>query len=252
MKFQLLLVLSIAFHTYTSSSRLPLENRIVGGKPVDVKDFPYQVSLESNGGHYCGGVVVSENWVLTAGHCGTFPQLITLRVGSSYNSKDGYLMGVSVVYFHPEYDFDSVDYDFALLKLNGTLKFGETVQPVKLPERDQTWNTGTEFVTTGWGETMNPYESSDQLRGVTVPIVDHEKCKKALAEFAEVTPRMVCAGYPDGGKDSCQGDSGGPLTHNGTLVGLVSWGYNCALPNYPGVYTRVAAVRDWVKSYTGV
>uniref|UniRef100_A0A336KEH3 CSON008530 protein n=1 Tax=Culicoides sonorensis TaxID=179676 RepID=A0A336KEH3_CULSO len=40
MKFQLLLVLSIAFHTYTSSSRLPLENRIVGGSLISsIKEY---------------------------------------------------------------------------------------------------------------------------------------------------------------------------------------------------------------------
>uniref|UniRef100_A0A336MUW5 CSON006554 protein n=1 Tax=Culicoides sonorensis TaxID=179676 RepID=A0A336MUW5_CULSO len=39
MKFQLLLVLSIAFHTYTSSSRLPLENRIVGAFKMKLKLF---------------------------------------------------------------------------------------------------------------------------------------------------------------------------------------------------------------------
>ena len=58
--------------------------------------------------------------------------------------------------------------------------------------------------------------------------------------------------YEDGGKDACQGDSGGPATlgrnaeFTGTLVGITSWGYGCAYPKFPGVYTDVAIYMDWV------
>jgi secreted trypsin-like serine protease len=62
---------------------------------------------------------------------------------------------------------------------------------------------------------------------------------------------MLCAGAPEGGKDACQGDSGGPLVvpdgASGWLqAGVVSWGNLCALPAWPGVYTRVANFTGWV------
>lgn len=65
---------------------------------------------------------------------------------------------------------------------------------------------------------------------------------------------MFCASAA--GKDSCQGDSGGPaISTVGTtkyLVGVVSWGYGCADPRYPGVYSNVSYARAWIKSATGI
>lgn len=98
----------------------------------------------------------------------------------------------------------------------------------------------------------NPGDSRYHLRAAEVPVVNQEACGQAYESFGGITDRMICAGHTEGGKDACQGDSGGPLVAEGKLIGIVSWGYGCARPNYPGVYSRVAVVRDWIRENAGV
>jgi secreted trypsin-like serine protease len=56
--------------------------------------------------------------------------------------------------------------------------------------------------------------------------------------------------------DTCQGDSGGPLMafvdDRWVLAGITSFGYECAQPGYPGVYTRVSAFISFIQSNTNI
>lgn len=107
-------------------------------------------------------------------------------------------------------------------------------------------------------------------------VLGDRACRRAYP--AQISGRMLCAGAPRGGADSCsvsghgpapparpparparrvtppplpQGDAGGPLacrepSGRWVLTGVTSWGFGCGRPLFPGVYTRVAAVRGWI------
>ena len=96
--------------------------------------------------------------------------------------------------------------------------------------------------------------SPDNLMFVQVPAISNVRCNRAYVGLIDSS--MVCAGFPGvGGRDSCQGDSGGPFVcnENGTAVvaGIVSWGFGCALADFPGVYARNTAALGWIKSNMG-
>lgn len=99
---------------------------------------------------------------------------------------------------------------------------------------------------------------SKKLRAVYVPIVNQSYCTEQYEEIEwRVTDRMICAGYDEGLKDACNGDSGGPLVAfkgNGTpeLIGVVSTGVDCAIPKFPGIYSRVTRARSWIRKVTGI
>ncbi|XP_049301690.1 trypsin-1-like [Anopheles funestus] len=229
-------------------------HRIVGGFEIDVSETPYQVSLQYHKRHICGGSVLSSKWVLTAAHCtdGSSPSSLTLRLGSSKHASGGQIARIANIVQHPKYDDSTTDFDYSLLELKDELTFSDEVQAVALPEQDEPVKDGTMTTVSGWGNTQSTAESNAVLRAANVPTVSQKECDHAYQQFGGVTDRMLCAGYQQGGKDACQGDSGGPLVADGKLVGVVSWGYGCAKAGYPGVYSRVASVRDWVRENSGV
>ncbi|XP_023932760.1 trypsin-3 [Lingula anatina] len=96
---------------------------------------------------------------------------------------------------------------------------------------------------------------SDKLRQVNVPYITTSSCR-ATNYKKRIKSSMVCAGPLNGGKDACYGDSGGPLVckiESGDTVtwvqhGITSWGYGCAQPNSPGVYSKVSYLLPWIQS----
>ena len=42
---------------------------VIGGDDAEITDWPFMVSLQSFGSHFCGGVLYDSTHVVTAGHC---------------------------------------------------------------------------------------------------------------------------------------------------------------------------------------
>lgn len=217
--------------------------KIVGGVQATKGEFPFLVSLRSSyGSHFCGGSLIKKNWVLTAAHCVEGGYLKGVAVGL-HNQSD--TVGVEKftvleIIKHPGWDTNTMDNDFALVKLSGDSKY----EPINLNAKEL---SGGEFVTAGWGTTSEGGSVSKLLMKVSVPFITKENCSAA---YEGITDSMLCAGYPQGGKDSCQGDSGGPLMlgsgSSRVLAGVVSWGEGCARPNKPGVYSKVNGALEWI------
>lgn len=242
----------------------PTAARIVGGTNVAPGEHPWQVAMigkddSGNDVQYCGGTLVDEEWVLTAAHCDVWT-VDKVRVGSINRSSGGELIGVAEVKNHPLADgwSDPPRHDVTMVRLDDPVTDPKPLAIVTPGSDDPLWATGVLLTASGWGATSQGGSSSQTLKDVQVPRVSDASCAGSYPnEFSSTD--MVCAGYPQGGKDTCQGDSGGPLIAavgdapdksdpaDWRLVGGTSWGIGCAQEDRPGVYARLGnpLLGDW-------
>jgi len=250
----ILLVLGFIATTSALPRRLKLwPIRIVGGEETAPNELPYQVSMQMRGSHICGGSILNERWIVTAGHCADAGSASDFSIVAgehnlAQNEGNEQTIDVKESHIHPDYDSGTISNDIALLELVSPLDLTKT--GAKAIKMAATGHTATgDVLVSGWGTLTAGGSLPDVLHKVTVPLVTDKSCRESYGQ-SEIFDSMICAGLEEGGKDSCQGDSGGPLVAFDTaeeyLAGIVSWGYGCAEPGYPGVYTEVSFFTEWI------
>ncbi|XP_029163067.1 trypsin-1-like [Nylanderia fulva] len=228
-----------------------LDPRIVRGVNAKPSEIPYQVSLQYfiTGRLFCGGIILNQQYVLTAAHCMNHEniELVKVVVGSDLKQPHA-VHFIESVYIHKKYDL--LRNDIALIKLKTPLKFSTLVSPVVLPKQNETVIANSRAIVSGYGaESYNGIET-DKLKVASIRIADQAYCKSMYWRFKQpIFDTNICAYEPTVEKGSCQGDSGGPLTVDGKLVGIVSWGYGCSDRVYPAIYTRVSSYVNWIKKH---
>ncbi|XP_069687959.1 venom protease-like [Periplaneta americana] len=246
------------------------ERRIVGGYPAKLGAWPwlaalgYRSSPSSDLKYLCGGALITKRHIITAGHCVYNRRDLTLaRLGDLdlKNDSDGASpinVPIEDRMVHEDYNPTTFVNDIAIIRLNQDVDFTPMIHPICLPLqpeiRSRDFTRHFPYIA-GWGSVQFNGPSSSHLLQLQLPVVSENECKNAFKTFktAHIDNRVLCAGFMKGGKDACQGDSGGPLMwpkgETFYLIGVVSYGFKCAEPGYPGVYTKVPVFLDWITTH---
>jgi len=142
--------------------------RIIGGNDTKPLEYPWMAFLG------CGGAIIDEEWVMTAGHCASpsFKGEFLLgvydinRYGRNYSAESTLVIAnASQTFRHPKYDPDPngpdggrPKYDISLIKLKQKLDFNgkhKHLRPICLPNSNITVKDliGSECIVIGWGKT---------------------------------------------------------------------------------------------------
>ena len=241
-----------------SPVRTPL---VVNGTDVTDLRYPFMAAVHfrrpgspffSQG---CGASLISDRWVVSAAHCyidaglgQRSPQDVALVLGTPdlNNITSQNVSLVSRIIIHPQYNRGLNLNDIALLELAEPV----SLQPITLPSTSNPVpNDGENSTVAGWGVLSETGVPSSLLQEADLPIVSTNACQSLYGNIINGSAHLCAGGQQT---DACFGDSGGPLfVSRGDQVvqaGVVSFGFGCARPGLPAVYTRASTYFDWISS----
>ncbi|NWV36631.1 PRS55 protease, partial [Grantiella picta] len=195
------------------------------GAQVKPGEFPWHVSIQSQGNHICGGSIISALWILTAAHCFAeeLPPDLTVAVGGVDLSIPLEEHKPDSLILHEKFNRTSLQNDIALILLSHPIEFSKEKTPICLPFTCD-MDTWQHCWAACWGNTS---AASYILQKTRMKLISREKC---LEQIPRVVGSVMCAETRQGGGGDCQVDSGGPLvcsywnTMKWFQVGIVSGG----------------------------
>ncbi|KAM9376433.1 granzyme B-like [Pholidichthys leucotaenia] len=237
------------------------ETGIVNGQIAKPHSRKYMVSLQHGGMHVCGGLLIREDFILTAAHClkdRKTDKWMAILGAHDITKKEKSQQRIKVAKWfpHPKYKHDDAnpqyDYDIMLFKLKETAKLNKYVELIGLPKENEEVDTTVRCSVAGWGYTEAHGHISNVLKEAEEMLASSFHCNYIWQQYFNCK-QMVCTSFSKNQGGVCQGDSGGPLICNTGLVGITAFVNNddCNNDQYPHVFTKVGFFLKWIEKTMG-
>ncbi|XP_043654767.1 chymotrypsin-1 [Drosophila teissieri] len=239
-----------AFSSEIPQAANKFSSRIVGGEESDVLAAPYLVSIQNAyGNHLCGGSIIDNQHVITAGSCVAGLRKNNVQVvTTTYNNwgSAGWIYSVEDIIIHCNFDQPMYHNDIALIKTKSLFDYDDVTQNITLtPLEDLT--DGEKLTIYGYGSTEVGGDLSWELRQLDVTYVAPERCNSTYGGSPDLDVGHLCA-VGKVGAGACHGDTGGPIVDSrGRLVGVGNWGVPCGY-GFPDVFARISFYYSWIIS----
>ncbi|RNA03684.1 serine protease 27-like [Brachionus plicatilis] len=126
--------------------------RIINGEVAAV--WPWMVSFQSvsQNRHFCGGSLITPQFVLSAAHCFEHNKTFFMIAGANnLNDPNLIIHEVSSVTLHENYNSTSLENDIALIKLTEEITDSSKVSPICLPSHtDESLIINQKVIISGW------------------------------------------------------------------------------------------------------
>ncbi len=222
------------------------------------QDWPWMAEIvlknkSAYDGLLCGASLIANKWILTAAHCvyDKTPFNFDIIVNQNDLAKEyAERLNAQTIIIHPEFNAVSLDNDIALIEITTEIT---QIQPIALLTRYESLDQNNQTsIALGWGSTSIFEDSFPyRLRQVNLSLINNQQCSLRMGET--IPEGMLCAGDDIYQRDTCLGDSGGPLIafdetrKTWKQIGITSWGFGCAEPEFYGVYTRIKHYSEFIE-----
>lgn len=232
-----------------------ISSRIIDGEPAAEDQFTYYAQMLALQEQYpyvfevlCGGSLITPLFVLTAAHCVIGDREIRIKLGTNKvnDTTNAVIREVVEYWWHSGFNFDTLHHDLALMRMNESVVYSESIMPIKLYCYKGDTPADTMVQVAGEGlvnETTN--QLPDTLQYGDFKTISNEQCATV---YSILTPENICA---VGQSATCSGDSGSSLvqhTSDGLMhIGIVSYGLASGCQKGPGVFTRTSNYTEWIE-----
>ncbi|XP_073702253.1 granzyme B-like [Garra rufa] len=240
-----------------------MESDIIGGKEAKSHSRPYMASIQYKKKHTCGGMLIREDYVLTAAHClnrTEYPDRHHAEVvlgAHNINKEEKSQQRIPVMKFirHPMFEKNNepnYSYDIMLLKLKKKAKLNKFVKVMTLPKKNGKTPANVDCSIAGWGlKTPKGNQASDVMREVNLKLQFSFECKNKWKQHFN-SKTMICS-VSDGKHAFCLGDSGSPLICNTKPQAIASYTIDndCTNATFPQIYVKISFFLPWIKKNIG-